>query len=84
MTLQEIVIDPEFEKTLSSFMRNHWNIFDQHANKDSELKLFQLYKAELQKYLQQVSLLLPSVSQLQFLTSSGTPSTSSSRAEKIE
>jgi hypothetical protein len=27
-TLQEVVIDPEFEKTLTKFMRNHWGVLD--------------------------------------------------------
>ena len=26
--LQEVVISPEFENTLSNFMRNHWHIFN--------------------------------------------------------
>ncbi len=52
--LQEIVIDHEFEKTLSGFMKNHWNVFDDHSGKEAEFKVFELYRAELQKYLQKV------------------------------
>jgi hypothetical protein len=55
--LQEIVIDPEFEKTLSSFMKNHWSIFDDNSSKDAEIKVFHLYRAEIQKYLQKVKIL---------------------------
>jgi hypothetical protein len=33
MELQEIVIDPVFEKTLTSFMHQHWSILDQQASK---------------------------------------------------
>lgn len=54
MALQEIVIDPEFEKTLTSFMMSHWSILDQSGNKEVETKLFEAYKSEVQKYLQKV------------------------------
>lgn len=48
------MIDHEFEKTLSGFMKNHWNVFDDHSGKEAEFKVFELYRAELQKYLQKV------------------------------
>ena len=51
---QEIVIDIQFEKTLCGFMKHHWSVFDDNNSKEAELKVFHLYRAELQNYLQKV------------------------------
>jgi len=35
MELQEIMIDPEFETSLTQFMENHWAIFNEQSNKNN-------------------------------------------------
>lgn len=52
--LQEIVIDSDFEKTLTKFMRNHWNVLDSNSDKQQLMKIFELYRADLKQYLQAV------------------------------
>lgn len=42
--LQEIVINSEFEKSLSNFMRNHWHIFDQGSHLSEVKKVFVQYQ----------------------------------------
>lgn len=43
--LQEIVIDPHFEKTLGAFMKNYWGSFDGNASQQKENEVFLAYKA---------------------------------------
>lgn len=56
MELQDILIDPQFEKTLAGFMKNNWAIFDGPPNKQNESKVFEQFRSQLKNYLQTVSL----------------------------
>jgi hypothetical protein len=45
--LQEIVIDPQFEKNLGAFMKKYWGGFDGNASQQQEKEVFLAYKAEI-------------------------------------
>lgn len=55
--LQEILIDPNFEKSLTTFMEDNWATFSDHAKGDAELKVFQAYQTQMRQYLQNVPFL---------------------------
>lgn len=69
--LQEIVIDPYFEKTLDAFMKSNWASFGDNSNKQKEKEVFLAYKNEIENYLQNVVNALLSASATKYLTSLG-------------
>lgn len=55
MAFQEIVIDPDFERVLTDFMKHHWAVFEEgYGDKEAQTKVFHLYRAEIQKYIENV------------------------------
>ena len=36
------------------FMKNNWTAFDENANKEQQLQVFQNYKNEIEQYIQAV------------------------------
>lgn len=52
--LQEIVIDPTFETSLSNYMRNHWGIFDSQCSQQQLQGVFKEYKTQMCTFLQNV------------------------------
>lgn len=60
--LQEIMIDPHFEKTLDAFMKSNWASFGDNSNKQKEKEVFLAYKHEIENYLQNVVNFLSSAS----------------------
>lgn len=53
--LQQIVIDPAFEKVLTQFMAHHWAAMDQ-QQKEKEEAVFQQYQQQIQAYLTAVGM----------------------------
>ena len=48
------MIDPYFQKMIDLFMKNNWAAFDENANKEQQLQVFQNYKNEVEQYIQAV------------------------------
>lgn len=53
MEMQQIVIDPHFENTLTNFMSQHWGTLD-HPQQAQQIQLFQNYQQTIQQYLHTV------------------------------
>jgi hypothetical protein len=48
------MIDPNFEKSLTSFMESNWGAFGENGKGEGELKVFEAYQTQMRAYLQNV------------------------------
>lgn len=74
--LQEVLISPDFEATLSSFMKNNWD------GTRKEAQVFADYTTQLKNYIQNVSIVPLRTSEERCVTSAGHALTLSSRQER--